>query len=166
MLKKWWFWVIVILVVIALAASGSSEEQSTDNASGSNEEQNTDNDSSPLGDYEVEILSYRLSKTILDYEPVVIVKYKFTNNSDEAISFSSALDDNVYQNDIGLNATYMVVDSANYDYDNKSKKLKPGASLEVEVAYELNDTTTPIVVEVSRTLGGSGKKVTKTFNIN
>ncbi len=158
--KKWWFWAIIVVVVIAIiagASGGGDGDQGTGDASSSN-------GSSTLGNYEIAILSCRLAE---DYtgKPVVIVKYKFTNNDDDPTAFYLAFDDKVYQDDIGLNKSYILDDSANYSGDNQTKEIKKGASIEVEVAYELNDTTNPIQVEVSELWSYSDKKVSKTFNI-
>ena len=40
-----------------------------------------------------------------------------------------------------------------------------GATIEVEVAYELNDTTTDIEVEVSELISFNDSMITKTFSI-
>ena len=98
--------------------------------------------------------------------PIVIVKYKFTNNSDDPIAFWLAVDENVFQNDIGLNVCYLASDSANYSTDNQMKEIRKGATIEVEVAYTLNDTTTPIEVEVKELISFSDKTITKKFNID
>ncbi len=119
-----------------------------------------------LGDYNVEIESCRLA---VDYsnEDIVIVKYKFTNvNDDDAASFDFAISDNVYQDGVSLNNCYFADESANYNSDNASKKIKKGASIEVEVAYELNDSETDIVVEISELFSlFDDTVITKTFSI-
>ena len=178
--KQWWFWVIIGVIVIALIGGGSNDNSGTDNQGGgsatgnqpsssqnqgnSSASNNTSTNKSNLGDYNVVIESCRLAE---DWEgkPVVIVKYKFTNNDDDPAAFWIALNDSVYQNGIGLNEAYLVEDSANYSSDNQMKEIKKGATLDVEVAYFLNDTTTPIEVEVSETISFSNDKVTKTFTI-
>lgn len=169
--KKWWFWLIIGFVVLAIVIGSSSE--SNDNQGSGTTEDGSQNSSAAsgsisknnLGDYNVVIESCRLAK---DYsgKPIAIIKYKFTNDSDDAISFWLAIDDNVYQNDIGLNICYLAADSANYSTDNQYKDVRKGATLEVEVAYELNDTSTPIQVEVCEYISFNNKKVTKTFTIN
>lgn len=153
--------IIVITAFTAFALSSSSEDDTdlgTGEASGS---QKADNE---VADCSVNIESCRLAE---DYEgkPIVIVKYTFTNNSDNAQSFMSAFDDAVFQNGIGLNESWVVADSANYSSDNQTKEIQKGATLEVEVAYELNDTTTDITVELSALFSFDDKKVTKTFSI-
>ena len=99
-------------------------------------------------------------------DPIVIVKYKFTNNDDDPACFSWSLECNVFQDGIGLNTCYLSDDSAHYSSDNQLKEIKKGATLDVEVAYELNDTTTEIEVEVSELISFNDKKIVKRFSIN
>ena len=73
--------------------------------------------------------------------------------------------DEAYQDGVGLNKCYVAADSANYDSENQSKKIKKGASLDVEVAYVLNDETTDVVIEVSEFISLNDKVITKTFKI-
>lgn len=155
--------VFAILASFSLFAIASGEDEGvSDQGSGSAGAAENKNN---LGDYNVEIKSCRLST---DYEgkPVVIVKYAFTNNSENAAAFYVALNTEVYQNGVGLNESYFVDDSANYSSDNQSKEIKTGVTLEVEVAYVLNDTTTDIEVEVSEFISFSDRVVKKTFKIS
>lgn len=149
-----------LLLVFGLFAVASGEDESTDQGKGSA----SGNTSSALGKYSVEISSCRLAE---DYEgkPIVIVTYRFTNNADDPISFTVALEANAYQDGIGLNECYFVAENANYSSDNQMKEIKTGATLEVEVAYELNDSTTDVEIEVSELFSFSDKKITKTFSI-
>ena len=155
--KRWWFWaiigVVVLTIFIGLFGSGDGDQ------GGGNASSNAD-----LENYSVVIESSRLST---DYEgdAIIIVKYKFTNNDDDPASFAWSLNYDAFQNGIGLNECYFAADSANYSADNQTKEIKKGASLYVEVAYELNDSTTDVVVEVSELVSFSDKKVTKIFSI-
>ena len=94
-----------------------------------------------------------------------IVKYVFTNNNKTPTAFNLAVADDVFQDGIGPNDSFFLADSADYSSDNKTKKIKKGSTLEVESAYELNDLTTDITVEVSELISFSDKKVTRTFSI-
>lgn len=155
--------VLMITAFFAFAMGSNSEEpdadQGTDSAAGS---ATADTE---LGEYSVVIDSCRLAK---DYEgkDVAIIKYIYTNNSDTATAFYVAFDDAVFQNGVGLNPSYVVDESADYNSDDQMKEIQKGASLEVEVAYELNDTTTPLDVEVKELISLSDKKITKTFTIS
>lgn len=158
-----WILAVMLVAVFALFALGSGESETANQGSGSAETKaSAENE---IGKYSVVIDSCRLAE---DYsgKPVVIVKYVFTNISDEdAASFMFAFDEEVYQNGVGLNSAYILADSANYSADNQTKEIKKGATLDVEVAYELNDTTTDIEVEVKELISFNDKKLTKTFSI-
>ncbi len=164
-MKKFISVLLSILVILTFAffalASGDSSETSSQ---GSGVAETAADNSSTLGNYSIEIMSCRLAE---DYEgdPVVIVKYNFTNNADNATSFYIAFEDSVYQNGVGLNEAYVLDDSANYNADNRTKDIKKGSSLEVEVAYELNDTETDIEVEVKELISFNDSVITKTFSI-
>lgn len=153
---------VVFVLLFATFALGSGESTSEDQGKGSAD---SGSSSSNIGDYKVEIQSCRLAK---DYtgKDVVIVKYLYTNVADDdATAFYIAFDEKVYQNGVGLNESYVLDDSANYSSDNQTKEIKKGASLEVEVAYELNDTTTDIEVEVKELFSWDDTTITKTFSI-
>ena len=70
-----------------------------------------------------------------------------------------------FQNGVGLNKAYVLADSANYNSDNQSKKIQKGSSLDVEVAYKLNDNSTDVTVEISQLFSWDNTKISKTFTI-
>ncbi len=152
---------LLLFTTYGIFALGSGESEEKSQGKGSAEKSDTTN---KLGEYSLEIKSCRLAK---DYEgkDIVIVLYGFTNNSDDAEAFYLAFDDTVYQDGVGLNESYFVADSANYDSSNQTKEIKSGTSLDVEVAYELNNTTSDIEVEVSELISFDESKITKTFSI-
>ena len=153
---------IMLVLMFAMFALGSGEDTSENQGTGTAENQESDTN---IGDYTVEIKSCRLAK---DYQgkAVVIVKYLYKNiANDDATAFYVAFDETVYQNGVGLNEAYVLDDSADYNSDNQTKEIKKGASLEVEVAYELNDTTTDIEVEVKELFSFDDTTITKTFTI-
>ena len=154
---------VLLIAAFAVFALGSGEDKSSDQGSGSADKE--DSVEGEIGDYSVVIDSCRLAK---DYEgdPVVIVKYIFSNVKDEdATAFFVAFDETVYQDGVGLNECILVEDSANYSSDNQMKEIKKGVSLDVEVAYELNDTTTDVEVEVKELFSFDDTTITKTFSI-
>lgn len=157
---------MLLTLVFALCAmgSGDSSDGSGDQGTGTALTENA-KDNTEIGAYSVEISDCRLAK---DYEgkDVVIIKYKFTNNTnDTPTSFWVAFDDGVYQNGVGLNEAIIIDESVNYSSDNQMKEIKKGASIDVEVAYELNDTTTDVEVEVTELFSFDDKTITKTFKI-
>lgn len=154
---------VLLVCTFVFFALGSGEDTSSDQGKGSADAQ--EKEEGEIGDYTVVIDSCRLAK---DYsgKPVVIVKYVYANvANEEATSFMVAFDETVYQNGVGLNESYILDKSANYSSDNQMKEIKKGASLDVEVAYELNDTTTDIDVEVEELFSFNDTTITKTFSI-
>lgn len=144
---------------IASGDSGEAAEEKTQAAGSA-----VASDDTKIGDYKVEIKEVRLAK---DYEgkATAIVKYSFTNNSDEAAAFDWTFDHQVYQNGVGLERAYVLADSANYDESNSMKEIKKGVTLDLEVAYVLNDTVTDIDVEVSELISFDETVVSRTFSI-
>lgn len=156
---------MLLTLVFALCAmgSGDSSEDTVDQGTGTAQTQEGDN--AEIGAYSVEISDCRLAK---DYEgkDVVIIKYKFTNNTnDTPTSFLVAFDDGVYQSGVGLNEAIIIDESVNYSSDNQMKEIKKGASIDVEVAYVLNDSVTDVEVEVKELFSFDDKTITKTFKI-
>ena len=144
---------LLLLTLCSCVDTGNTQDQGSGSAS-SNSSSN-----SKLGDYDVIIESCRLA-TDYEGEPIVIVKYKFTNNGDEPACFAWSLEYDAFQDGVGLNECYFADDSANYSSDNQTKEIKRGSSLSVEVAYELNDSTTDVEIEVSELISFSDKKIT------
>lgn len=141
------------------------DEEDKDSAEEKDDAEKPEEDDNMLGDYSVEILSSRLAE---DYEgtDVIIIKYSFTNvDDDEPASFSFSFDACAYQDGIGLTESYFVDDDADYNSDDQLKEIKKGATIEVEVAYELDNTTSPVEVEVGDLFGFEDKTITKTFEI-
>lgn len=163
--------ICTVFVLIFLALCGCMSENEGGSSSGDNSQSSKNQSSSEavdeensLGNYIININSCRLAK---DYEgkEIVIVNYNFKNKSEESTSFNLAINDKVYQNDVGLNKCYVADDSANYTDENQKKDIKKGANLTVEVAYYLNDKETDIEVECSELISLENKKVTKTLSI-
>ncbi len=157
--------VCLLIGIFSVFALGSGEEKTSNQGESSVAVDDSSETENTLGDYLLEIKSCRLAK---DYEgkDVAIVMYNFTNNADDAASFMFAFEDSAYQNGVGLNEAYVLADSANYSSDNQTKEIKKGASLDIEVAYELNDTTSDIEVEVGQLFSFDESIITKTFSLD
>lgn len=132
--KKWWFWLIIVLVLIVIIGTTGGDDTdtgATNAASGDSSvsqavvktEANKDN---KLGKYQLEIKNARMTETY-DGKPAVVITYGFTNNSDKPASFYVSIDENVYQNDIGLNEAIILTSSDDYSSDNQRKEIKTGA---------------------------------------
>lgn len=166
--KRVWFILLMVvgaMVIIAVAAGGGNSDTSGSTSGQTSDPAGaivTEDSKSNIGDYKVEIKSCKLSK---DYEgkPVAIVTYAFTNNAKEAAAFYTAFTDHAYQNGVEAEKAF-IVDDDYTNNNNQSKEIKSGVTIDVQVAYVLNDTSTPLEVEVGAFLSFDDTKVTKTFN--
>lgn len=142
--------------------STKSTDAKTQNAQAETVKEDENNDGQ-LGDYVVDIKSSRFSKN-LSGEKVIIITYRFTNNSSKATSFMVACDAKAYQDGVEIERDFMVQDKS-YDSNSSTKDIKSGKTVDVEIAYTLNDTKTDVDVEVSELISLSDDMVTKTFKI-
>lgn len=157
--------VVLIAVLFALFALGSGESEPTTVDQGDGAADVSAEDKTTLGDYSVEISD---CKVVKDFEgkPAVIITYKYTNNSsDTPTSFFIAFDDAAYQDGVGLNESFFLDDGVEYDSESKNKEIKKGTTIDVQVAYKLNDSETPVEIEISELFSFEEKTITKTFDI-
>lgn len=166
--KRVWFIILMIFLaifIIAVAASGGEDSQNDTNpqANTNNAAVVTESTESNLGDFKVEIKSCKLSK---DYEgkPIAIVTYAYTNNGKEPTAFFPAFEEHAYQNGVEAEHCYYTGNDEYDNQNNQSKEIKSGVTIDVMVAYSLNDTTTPVEIEVGRLFSFDNTKITKTFN--
>jgi len=120
---------------------------------------------------DVDIKSARLAEDE-DGKPVIVVKYVFKNNSlSEDPSFSKQFSSGylAYQNGIELPDTVDIAEGDSYNdlYKLKYSEVKQGSSLEVEVAYELLNTATDVIIEVlgDKYEESAGFFATRTFKL-
>lgn len=78
---------------------------------------------------------------------LVILDATFTNNSASATSFGYAIRTELFQNDISLKSGYLPYNHPAYDSDlssNSYTDIKQGASIDLQLVFELNDATSPV----------------------
>lgn len=175
-MKKALVMILVAMLAVSVAGCSSSTSGTTSSSASSSvssaatteapttAKADSASDNGTLGKYTVAIESARLSK---DYKgnPVVVVKYKFTNNGDEATAFMTAVSGKAFQD--GVELPIAVVDSTSdkkYNSEDSLKQIKKGASIEVEQGYSLSNKTSKIEVEASELVSFSGEKLTKDFD--
>jgi|GEM_PF-682772 len=139
-----------------------TEQQSKTEEPGTQNDITQNDKNNALGEYDVTIVSHRVIKNY-DDSPVIIVKYAFTNNSDEAASFDWTIENHLYQNGIELTDTIIVDDD--YNAELSYSEIKPGITLELEKAYSMRDTTSQISVELSELISFSDDVVTYTIDL-
>ena len=134
----------------------SNEQTSTTTPSDSG------NVSGKVGDYTVVIKSATVTT---DYEgnPAIVVNYNWTNGSTETKMALTAVLAKAFQDGVQLDSAMMLSD--NYT-PNTATELKPGASLDVQAAFVLRNTTSPVEFELSEAFAfDNDQVVAKTFDI-
>lgn len=93
-----------------------------------------------------------------DYEgkPALLVAYTFTNNSDKDANFMFATSAKAFQNGVELESAVMLDDLEGLK--NALKDVKPGASISLQLAYVLDDTS-DVTVEVTELISFDDAKI-------
>lgn len=115
-----------------------------------------------LAEYHVRVTGYQLIK---DYEgkDAIVLDYEFTNNGEEATSALYALYFKLFQNGIQLEHAFVVDD--NYDSENDSKDIKTGVTLACQCAYVLENTISPVEVEITKAFSFSNASVSYVIDL-
>ena len=157
--------VVVLIVIVALASSGgdSSDDSNNNgtNASSQVDAEKDKNTDGKIGDYVCTVKKAEICKNWEGKDSVKIT-YEFTNNASDAQSFDIALTDNVYQDGVGLEDTFISSDDDDWGID---VKIKPGVTKEVAKVYVLRDTTTDLEVEIGELISFDDTKVTTTVKL-
>ena len=143
------FFVIIAILAVLIGIGSSGEEEA-------------EKEIGDIGSYNVIVKDHFLTENYND-EKVIVVTYTFTNKSQSDASYDVAMYEQCFQNGIELNKEFFI-DDKNYNSDNASKTIKPGASLDVQQAYVLNDSKTDIEVEINEFLG-FGDPITFTIEL-
>lgn len=101
-------------------------------------------------DSRVEIKSAFLS-TDYDGNSVIVVNFSWTNNSDETTSAAWSTICKAFQNGIEIESAYLV-ESPSYDAGPHLADVRPGTTIDVQYAFVLSDTTSPVEVEIENAM--------------
>lgn len=101
-----------------------------------------------------------------DYEgnPMIGVKFEFTNNSEEATSFGLAVYPKAFQDGVELETAF--VTKASDEYDNNWKDIKTGVTLTCEQYYILTSDTSDVELVVEPLISFSSATLEKTFHLS
>lgn len=145
-------------------AASSAEEQPEETKEEQPEETKQESaDEGDLGDYHVKILDIETGLKDWDGKPTVGIKYEFTNNSDDSISFYYATMTYVYQDGVELESTFLETDSE--EAENADKNIKSGTTVTCEQYFVATSDESDVEVEVTEYLGFTDEKLEKTFSI-
>lgn len=171
-MKKRWIAILLAAMMVTVASScGSEPAESSSNADGeatppaSQEEQIESTPEEHTGpiDFTCEKgnLKYVKHELSTDYEgkPVILIYFDFTNNDDEATTAQFVFDNTVFQN--GIQCEFAVLTDSNEAYQNLSKEIQKGTTLQVAYPYVLQDTENPVTLEVEELFSFDGEKQTQ-----
>lgn len=156
--------IIVVVAVIAALGGGGSKTPETSSSGESTSAASAKTTEAKKADSKL-VVKLGETKIIEDYQgkPTLLVNYEFTNNSDDKQSFVMAIKDSAFQNGIGLNDAITMGDE--YDSQTQMKEIMPGKTLNVQAAYVLDDTETPVEIQISELISFDDTLI-DTFTVN
>ena len=149
---------VMVMIFGMLSGCGSSSDTatpvgSTENTT-SNENVIVDNTSpnsnngiqegeGTIGNYYVKFIS---GEMITDFEgkPAFLVRYEFTNNSENTIAPWAAISITAFQDGISLDSCYA---GDGYNLENEDKEIRPGTTISVSKSFVTTSNTSPIELE-------------------
>ncbi len=148
--------VLLLTVITAFAFAGCTEAEP---------EAAAPSDKGTLGNYEIAIKDCEMVKDY-DGSDTIAVSIDFTNNSDDAASFDTVMMYDAFQDGMELETTSVYTDEESFECmdDDVSRQIKPGKTIEVVITKKLENTTSPVEVEVEEFFGNDDK-IVKTFDI-
>lgn len=173
-MKRYLALILALCLCFALAACGGATETAAPEADNpgteapeteapETEQPETPSAAATLEEYAVEIKSAALGE---DYEgnPAIMITFSWTNNSEETVMPMVAVVTRAFQGGVGLDSA-IIVGNDNYDGDAYSTEVRPGTTIDVQVAYALRDETSPVEFEIEKFLGTDGSMAYKEFDI-
>lgn len=150
-MKRFIALLMAIMMVFALAACGGAPSDNAD-TSGDKEQKGEEvvknSGEGQLGDYYVKITGYELAEDY-DGNPVIIINYDFTNNSEETTSAAFATVFELFQNGVQLETAFLMDYPEGYNGDNYMKDIRPGTTISVSQDFVLEDASSEVEVEVT-----------------
>lgn len=113
-----------------------------------------------LGDSYVEIKGAELGTNYSD-EPIIIITYAWTNNSDETTSAMVSTSEQAFQDGVELERSISAKDT---DFSNNTKDVRPGKTIDIKCAFVLGSDTSTVEFEISEWISFSDEKVTMDFD--
>lgn len=119
--------------------------------------------SGDLGDYFVEIKSAVLTA---DYggSPAILITYSWTNNSQETTNALTVFIERAFQDGVQLDSATILSTNPQYSAGTALRDVRPGASTDVQRAYLISDSGSPVEFEVFEFMGGDENAVSMTFD--
>lgn len=115
-----------------------------------------------IGDYSVSVVSHEI---VEDYEgkKAVLIELGFTNNSNDATNFLTALSCSAFQDGIELELAFVTGEDAGNG--STMRNIKPGAGTAVTIEYLLDSDTSPVEIEIEEPFSFSDEKIKTEIDI-
>ena len=119
--------------------------------------------SGDLGNYYVEIKSAVLTA---DYggSPAILITYSWTNNSQETTNALTVFIERAFQDGVQLDSATILSTNPQYSAGTALRDVRPGASTDVQRAYLISDSGSPVEFEVFEFMGDDENAVSMTFD--
>lgn len=120
--------------------------------------------SGELGDYSISVVGYKISK---DYEgkPAIVVTLGYTNHGSDTNNFITSMSCSLFQNGVELEPAIMLDEESGIG-TSQMRNVRPGAGIEVTVAYLLTSDTDLVEFEIEEFFSFSGEKIETSFDIS
>ena len=104
---------------------------------------------------------------IEDYEgrSGILIHFSFTNTSEENITPAFSVTRKAFQNGIGLEDAH-ASDDAIHDSGNLTKKIQPGATIELTEFFLLSSDTAPVQFYIADSFSVDGRQVGKVYEVS
>ena len=150
-MKRWTLFCLLLAAVMlfSLAACGKGEEEPEDP------------NLLQVGDYE---LLYKGASIMTDYEgnDALVLTLDFTNNGEEATDYFWAIYETAIQNDTELEMAIVYLNEETLESvdDSQYQNVAPGATVEIQTAFELTDVTGEVEVTFEEMEGSKNDSIT------
>lgn len=145
--KRMIYVILVVLMLFGLTACGKDQAK--------------DPNELKIGSYE---LLYKGAKLMKDYDgnDAIVLTLDYTNNSKETTSYLWSVVETATQNGAELEMATIFISEDSFDTVTESQfsDVEPGATMEIQVAYELKDTTSEVELIFEEILGNKSGKLT------
>ena len=176
--------VLIIIGILAFLAKGSDKDKKGEKQENQNEQQNSPEDaevSEATAYFQDDILKIEMATIKLtgfevappnqefgEEKSTLIITYDFTNDSDDVIQPSTAwiaCFDATQETEPPIDSLNVAMSPQDEKYTEMNNlsltDVKPGATVQSVISYEINDTTKPITLKATQGVGGRelGEKI-------
>lgn len=178
--------VLIIIGILAFLAKGSDKDKKGEKQENQNEQQNSPEDaevpdSEATAYFQDDILKIEMATIKLtgfevappnqefgEEKSTLIITYDFTNDSDDVIQPSTAwiaCFDATQETETTIDSLNVAMSPQDEKYTEMNNlsltDVKPGATVQSVISYEINDTTKPITLKATQGVGGRelGEKI-------